>query len=971
MTHWSRPPVPARLVASAQAPFVGRRTELEILEEVWDSAARGVRQALFVGGEPGSGKTRLMAEVAMVVARHDATVLMGTSAADYGIPYQPFVEMLDQLLAAGEPGIFDQLPRDTVTELSRLVPLLVDQPLDDEPDEDVPARRIRLDLFDATADLFGFMARDHPLVLVLDDMQWAQAPTLALLGHITSKLVEARLLVLASFRSTAADRSEELTSAIADLYRLEGVRRIDLAGLDTNDIAEYLQSTQGVTAAAARSAAPVLRDQTGGNPFFLRELWRDLQSRGGLVGLRSEGLRAPGSIVDTLERRLTGMPISHRAVIEAAAVLGDTFDVPTLSATSTSDTTTVLTALDGAAAIGLVEQTTDASGTYSFLHALSRQAVLDRLSPSSLADLHARAASALESQGAEPQVIPRLAHHYLRCHVLGYDREAVHFCAEAARLAQRGLASEEAAAWFERAAGIPGSDASTRATLLLAAAENHVRSGGYAQARAMYEQLSASSDPEIRLEAAIGHEDASWRPGHPGSRSTDMLTEALASTTLTVDDPRHIKALAVLGRALVFAGESGRARKVAARATELAHMLDDDDLVTDVEVTSLWAVPMPDQVAEKCALATDLIERLRASGDHERRAQASFFKAQWSYILGHRQDLDAALAEAAEAGVAAGNDPLVTYVTGCVKQGRAFQRGDFIGARDLAEELDQLSQAFGEDDTEGSYGLRMYMIQRETGRLDSVRSLITGEEPIRGRWAPGLMALYTELGMVAAARRVLRSVLEALTDDRNSGAQWSTELAFATEAALEVGDDDALAILWPHLQRLSGQNLVGGEFVATFGAADRYLARLASVTGEADRAEELFTSALSLDQATGSVVHTAETLVHYGRHLLTNGDEPGGWAKLTRARELAEPIGQQRVLRLIPLVGQERALDGLSEREIAVLRLLAEGLSNREIGERLYISANTAANHVRSILMKTGTANRTQAAMYASDHRLV
>lgn len=143
------------------------------------------------------------------------------------------------------------------------------------------------------------------------------------------------------------------------------------------------------------------------------------------------------------------------------------------------------------------------------------------------------------------------------------------------------------------------------------------------------------------------------------------------------------------------------------------------------------------------------------------------------------------------------------------------------------------------------------------------------------------------------------------------------------------------------------------------------------MTGEADRAEELFTSALSLDQATGSVVHTAETLVHYGRHLLTNGDEPGGWAKLTRARELAEPIGQQRVLRLIPLVGQERALDGLSEREIAVLRLLAEGLSNREIGERLYISANTAANHVRSILMKTGTANRTQAAMYASDHRLV
>jgi DNA-binding NarL/FixJ family response regulator len=191
------------------------------------------------------------------------------------------------------------------------------------------------------------------------------------------------------------------------------------------------------------------------------------------------------------------------------------------------------------------------------------------------------------------------------------------------------------------------------------------------------------------------------------------------------------------------------------------------------------------------------------------------------------------------------------------------------------------------------------------------------------------------------------------------------------EGALALGDQDAASILQPLLARYDGMNLVAGQFVAVFGSANRYLGRIASLLGEDDEADAHFRKALTMDQTMRSSVHTAETLAHHATHTCRTGDTERGLAFARQARALAEPIGQARVLRLLGTVQTGSRPDGLTHREVDVLRLLAEGLSNKEIGERLYISTNTAANHVRSILMKTGAANRTGAAMYAREHELV
>jgi DNA-binding CsgD family transcriptional regulator len=264
----------------------------------------------------------------------------------------------------------------------------------------------------------------------------------------------------------------------------------------------------------------------------------------------------------------------------------------------------------------------------------------------------------------------------------------------------------------------------------------------------------------------------------------------------------------------------------------------------------------------------------------------------------------------------------------------------------------------------------MFMIRRETGGLDAFRVHLTGHESFDGRWVPGLLALYTELGIEHGLQRALQHLLNRDLEAQVFGAQWPMELVFMVEACLDHRDLGTARTLRPLVAHHAGKNLMAGEFFALFGSADRYLARIAGLAGEDATAERLF-APTRMDEHMGATVHLSDTLARHAAFLAGEGDAHRAAVLATRARDLATPVGQHRVLRLLDGLEVSPHPDELSDREVAVLRLLAEGLSNREIGNRLYISANTAANHVRSILIKTGAANRTQAAMYAVEHGLV
>jgi DNA-binding CsgD family transcriptional regulator len=965
MAQWVPPSLPAELIARRRGPLVGRAAELAAFEQAWERVESGNRQAVFVGGEPGAGKTRLAAEVAGTLADHDVAVLVGSSTADADVPYAPFAEAVDRLLIAAPPGSMSDPLVDAGPQLRRLS-TQVDRHLPDT----VPAHDVgtaRQALFDALTGFLRRLAIDRPIALILDDLHWAQLPTLAMLEHVLIGCADVRMLVVATFRTTPPDRSDELTTRLAELHRFDGVRRLDLAGLDTEAIAEFVSRTQQLPPASARTAAALLRDKTGGNPFFLTELVNDLEMRGGLDTLSAQQT-VPASIGDAIARRVGGLGASVRGVIEQAAVLGQTFDLPALIATGETDLTATLAAIDSAEAVGLVRAVHDSDGEFSFVHALTREAVISGMAASRLRIMHARAAEALEGR-TDPSVVPRLANHYLRAHVLGYHERALRYARQAARMAEQSLAYEDAARWFERAASLPALNLADRARMDLDAATNHVRAGDFAQARAIYERISGMDDPLIRLEAAVGYEDANWRRGQADSKAADLLASALESCGLNTDDPRYVQALGSFGRALAFAGEAVRAREIGNSAIDRARVADDPAVMLHTLKTSLWHGLTPEMCKIQLERSTEASRIAISRRDYDALGAASHFRAMVSYLAGRPDGLAASAADMRRAAQACGQ-PVFGFVGACVEQALAYLHGDFAGAERWADIALRTGHSFGADDTEGSHGVQMFMIHRESGDLKRFAGFVDGSETFAGRWVPGLLALYTELECERGMTRALNHLLNRNLGDRTDEAQWPMELVFMVEAALELGNREAVHTLRPFVARYVGKNLVAGQFVALFGSADRYLAQIAALGGDSGAAERHFGAALEMDRRMGSVVHVTETLARQALFAASRDRIEEARRLAEEARAIAAPIGQARVVDLVDSL-LTTGPDGLTDREVEVLRLLAEGLSNRAIGERLYISTNTAANHVRSILIKTGAANRTQAAMYAADHELL
>lgn len=956
MSGWTRPALPAHWAGAARPLFVGRRTELDTLEQLWRAAAGGARQVAFLGGEPGAGKSRLLAEFCALLHRRGATVLLGTCIAELGPPYQPFVEPVEALLAA-------QAGSDVLGRIAGRAAL------DDGPEPDT-----RRELYDAVVDAVRTVAASGPVVLALEDLHWSGSAGLQVLAHLVQRTAECPLLVLATHRTTAPERSAELTGAIAHLYRLDGVRRLDLAGLDTEDIAEYLAHEARLPAHRARVTAALLRDRTGGNPFLLRELVREAAGRGTVPG----GSSAPLSVRDMVASRLAPLSQPERQTLELAAVVGEEADLGTVLSASAWGTDTTLAALDTAVSFGLLEP---AGPAFRFPHALARQAVLDLVPATRRAREHLRVADLLEcSTAPSERRTQRLAHHFAQAAALGCGDRAVRYLTEAAQAASRSLAHEDAALWSEQAAALT-TDPPRRHRLLLEAAGEHLLGGDFARARTLFAEVAHAGAPPDRLEAAIGFEAASWRPGLPGHRAVDLLTAALREVPHDATDPLYVRALAGLGRALAFTGATAQAAELGRRSVALARALGDDALLAAALQASLWQGLRPADAPAKLERATELSRLALRTGDLGHLGPAAYFRAVIAYAQGQPQAVVEAQRDL-QRMVQATGEPFYEYMAGCVRYGRQFADGDLAGAGRTCTALLELGESFGTDDTEGSYGVQTYMVRRETGGVAAVRPVVRGEESPEGHWAPGLLALYTELQLDGPAARVLAWLLDGRLTCYEDSAQWPCVLVFLVEAALHLGDEAALRALRPRLAEYAGTNLVAGQFVAVFGSADRLLGAVDAALGRA-AAGPLLEAALETDSRMEAALHRAESLVALAGYLRRTG-APGRRAGelAEEARRVARTLGLRRVLQAVERLGEPGARPeavarppslpaGLTPRETEVLRLVSEGLLNREISERLVISENTVANHVRSILAKTGAGNRTRAAMYAAAHGLL
>ena len=960
MGEWSAPALPAGWTTSGQPPFVARREEVAALEAAWADAVGGAGRAVFVSGEPGSGKSRLVSEVCTRLHASGAAVLAGSCIQELGAPFEPFDEPLRVLFPAYRQGAVD--PSDV--ESGELLEHVLDRTGQDAADRTIGQERV----FSAVIDVLRAAATSRPVVLALDDLHWAGPAAVQLLSRVVEGTADARVLLLGTLRNAPPDRSDALADMLASLSRLSGVLRIELPPFTTEEITDYVAIRAGISRAGARESAEVLGELTGGNPFLLRAMWRpvvEAERRGD-----QRVIELPDSVGDLVRSRIATLEPSQRSVLELAAVLGQEVDLSEMIGISAAPVDVTLAAMDAAVRVGLIEPPRTAGDLYRFPHAIARQAVIDDIPSTELLRTHARIAQTLESDfPAAPRLIQRLAHHYSAARALGFGDRAVTYLSRAAELAEDRYAYEDAGRLFERAARI-SPDGDERAELLLRAAGSWDLAADTARARTLYEQVADTAGPRLRLRAAIGYEDASWRPGLLGHRALELLSAGLASIPQDDGDLLYVEALGALARATAFTGAVDEGERIGDRAVDLARATGDQRVLASVLRSAASLTHRPRGALQRQERAMELLGLTR-SMNNEWMGAATLHVFANSYLLGDRAGLDQSERELVEMSRRWSGH--WNYWAATVHFGRSLIAGRFADAATAYRRVLNNEIAFGSDATSSANAVQSYMLRRELGRIEEVRRFVTGEESPAERWAPGLIALYTELGLETPTRRMLDWLLAHTASNASDSSDWPARLAFMTEATLWLGDLPAARRLQPWLSEYVGLNLMSGIFVAQFGPADCYLGEVESLCGTGAPLER-FERALDLAERTDAPLHVARTLAATARHLRrADPGSPQAAASAERARAIAEPAGMARVLQSLDIDPAASALEiagGLTARECEVIALIAEGRSNRDIAARLVISEHTAANHVRNILTKIGAENRTQAAMYARERGL-
>lgn len=605
-----RPDLPA--VLSGRGPFVGRGQELQSLSATWQTTLTGGMRAMLIAGEPGVGKTRLAGEWSRQAFEQGAIVLYGRCDEDLGAPYQPFAEALRSLVPClgasrlrGLRGIEALLP--LVPGLTDVLPDLA-APTRADPDTE------RYALFDAVVALLESVSASVPVVLILDDLHWAAKSTLLLLRHLLRFGDQARVQIVGTYRSTDLDRSHPLAAMLADLHRDGTAERLQLSGLDEEDVTTYVAEAGYDDEELGRALASV----TGGNPFFLIEALRHVDESGGVWDQST----LPQGVREAVSRRLSRLPTETNKALAAAAVVGSRFAVDLVERVVDQD---LVDAFDEACKAGILIE--EPGGRYRFNHALIRQSLLAELPSVRRMRLHQRIATTLENEpGADDELLAEVAHHYFECAWAGNALKAVEYCRRAADQAMARLAYEGAADLYDHALHaleeiddeLPDREDQT-VELLVARCEALLAAGDVVSAAAAVTQLQDATRDSARISAWAGcYEGQLSMLTHP--ERLDAIESAVseaAQTLAELNDPAG-EATAHTVRALCLGrlGRIGDAEIALDRALTAARSAREHRRVNAVlAVAPLAALWGPNPVPRAGGRCLDVVRLLRITTD--------------------------------------------------------------------------------------------------------------------------------------------------------------------------------------------------------------------------------------------------------------------------------------------------------------------------------------------------------------------
>jgi DNA-binding CsgD family transcriptional regulator/tetratricopeptide (TPR) repeat protein len=937
--------------------IVGRDQELAQLRAALIAACGSAGRLVLVSGEPGIGKTRLVSAIANMAGEYDVPVAAGGAIDDPGMP-----------------------PLWPWHEVGRSVPTLASvlrgaagSASGSATEDSASARFV---MFTEACQALADAAADRGLLVILEDLQWADRTSLLLLRHLADELARTRLLVAATFRETT---EAPLAGLLPALLRTDGIRSIRLGGLARPDIAQWLQRLE--TTGDLDRLADRLWAGTGGNPLFVRMLVeRDASAiDGGLTGfpeLRHLVLAQLGRLDDPA-----------RDLLGAASVLGERIDPPVLTEVAGLSSAQAGTLLDQAVAQGILRSAPEAA-VLSFGHALVRDAVYSELAPSRRMALHEQAARALERSGHGAAAAGQIASHWQRSGGPGWAEHCVRWSREAARSATASLAYDEAARFTALAlhaaeadlaqASAAGTDLRAELTLDAARAEfvaGHIEAS-LAHCQSAARLAEDAGRPDILAAAALVITGV-------GDPVTTAAVDGLCATAIHAVPAGDTALRARLrSRQAIAAAETGagnRARELSAEALALAERSDDPDALLDGIHARHVALSAPQFLAERHELATRACQLA-----HQARQPLA-------ELWGHVWLVDAAFQ--------AGDLAAVDYELGRIEQFAAYRkhglawwhlhrlratRAALVGDLDAAVAHNEAARAvalqIGAGSTTGLYYAFLNQLALLRGTIDREAAEATLAMlqqvpgiPLVRIFIPLIYALLGERDLARATFEEFRHMPGTV----EVGLRWAALLAHIGITAVMLDDTETADRVYTELSGLAPTYAADGSGpVFCIGSLQRPIGDLALTTGRVDEAIRRYTDAIEMNARIGARPFLALSRFGLAKALVAKG----GPGDLRTARTLAaEAAAEFRRLGLPgPLTAADallaridseaRAANPLSPRESEVASLIALAMSNRQIAEQLVLSERTVEAHVRSILAKLGYSTRTEIATWSLRH---
>jgi DNA-binding CsgD family transcriptional regulator/tetratricopeptide (TPR) repeat protein len=955
--------------------LVGRTEELGWLDNALAELERG-RQSVAVElmGEPGIGKTRLLAELACRADERGQLVLSGRAAElERDLPFWVFVDALDEYLQGLAPRRLDSLNEDVRAELSHVFPSLSAPAA--SRGETLQHERYRTHR--AVRELLELLAATKPLVLVLDDLHWADSGSVELVGALLRRPPSAPVLMALAVRPRQVP--ERLTAALERAHREGTLALLELGALTRSEARELLGETvEGV-------AATVLYEESGGNPFYLEQLarmpGRALQPSPAVSELSLGDVEVPPMVAAALTEELALLSDPARRVLEGAAVAGDPFEPELAAAAAAVAEVSAVEALDELVALDLVRHT-DVPRRFRFRHPLVRRAVYEATPSGWRLGAHERSAEALAERGASA---PARAHHIERCAREG-DEAAVRILRAAAeQVAPR--APETAARWFAGALRLlpHTAAANDRVELLLARAGALTTTGQFADSHAaLLEGIAIVPEESIALRARLteacagvehllGHQeqaharlamalDSLPEPVSPEAVALmidlsmnafyrtkyqsmqDWAGRAVSAARLLADPPLTAAAVALLALGDAMTGATEQAQADRAEAAVLVESLSDDELALRLDAAA-WlagAELYMDRYAEADAHAERALTLGRATG------QGELFLVLYQ-ILGRAWFVRGKLAEATElldgaidAARLLGNTHALAWNL-FNRSVVALAVGDVEIALATARESVDLSRDLDEGFVSAWAATRLAAVLLETGQpADAVELLLRsagGEELtlIPGGWRAYCLELLTRCWLAL---------------DRREEAERAAACAEARAAAIPL----PLVAAW----------------------ADRAAAAVALNAGDPARAAERAVASAAAADEVGAHIEAALSRTLAGRALAQAGKADSAKAELERAVAALNRCGAlryrneaERELRKLGHSIHRRTRPGktdgigvgsLTERELQIARLVVDRKTNAEIAAALFLSPKTIETHLRNIFRKLNVFSRVEVA---------